>query len=420
MNKKPFYQIEEEQEKELFENSIIFFDTSSILDMYYFTEENLLELKDKLFDLLKGRLLLTYQTEFEFLKNREKVKLKPIDSYNNLIKKINGNNDSGHVEKIQDIIKLIETNFNNELKGQFKTLQEKVSINNKHPSLKDVNFSDFEIQVKSFEEQIDNFKTNFDLFKKDIIEKIELQKEIIANSDVDRITPLLEEYFNIMQEPTLDEINSYILEGEFRYNNDIPPGYLDKNEKVGFQKYGDLIIWKEILRHAKQLNKDIILVVNDVKEDWWYYDNKKAKVSPRYELLKEFKDFTNNKFWMYEMKDFLYKANKYIPTSITPETIKDIVAISEMNSINSVTHQNILITANRQDEEPSRIDRLERVALFYSKNISEINIYSLHDHKGILTVSWSKEPSNIEKKTIALAWMNENELEGHIEHVILE
>ncbi|WP_162268223.1 hypothetical protein [Chryseobacterium cucumeris] len=56
--------------------------------------------------------------------------------------------------------------------------------------------------------------------------------------------------------------------------------------------------------------------------------------------------------------------------------------------------------------------------MFYSKTLPEINISELHDYKGILTEYWYKEPNEIEKKTIQLAWENENELEDNAEHVM--
>ena len=83
-----------------------------------------------------------------------------------------------------------------------------------------------------------------------------------------------------------------IKEGEVRYRNMLPPGYMDDNEvykkKKGFQKYGDLIIWKEILRYSSVQKKPIILICNDKKEDWFNADKKSELESPRHELLKEF------------------------------------------------------------------------------------------------------------------------------------
>lgn len=329
MNKLPFYLLNPEKEKELFDNSIIVFDTSSLLDFYFFTDENIIELEEKLFKQIKSKLYFTFQSHFEFLKNKDKVKLKPIDSYNSLINKIKGNNDSGHIEEIENVIKQTSTIISDEIRGHLKTLQEKVTKNNKHPYLKSANFSEFNSQLHAFEKKITEFKSQFENFKKSIIEEIEDQKNIFKNVNQDKVLPILENYFNITKEHKLAEIFEYIKEGEFRYKNQIPPGYLDEEGKIGFQKYGDLIVWKEILTLAKSKKSNIILVINDVKEDWWHLDDKKKHISPRYELIKEFSDTTNKNFWMYDISNFLYKANNYISTSIDSETIEDIKNITE-------------------------------------------------------------------------------------------
>ena len=326
MNKLPFYNLDQEKEKELFDNSIIVFDTSSLLDFYFFTDENIRELEEKLF---KARLYLTFQSHFEFLKNKDKVKLKPVDSNNSLINKIKGNNDSGHIEEIEIAIKQINSTVSDEIRGYLKTLQEKVTKSNKHPYLKSANFSEFNGQLHQFEKKIIEFNAQFENFKKSLIDEIEIQKNIFKNIDEDKVLPILESYFNITNEPKLAVILDYIKEGEFRYQNQIPPGYLDEEGKNGFQKYGDLIVWKEILHLAKTKNTNVILVINDVKEDWWYLDDKKKHISPRYELIKEFVDITNKNFWMYDISKFLYKVNNYISTSIDDETIEDIKNITE-------------------------------------------------------------------------------------------
>lgn len=43
---------------------------------------------------------------------------------------------------------------------------------------------------------------------------------------------------------------------------------MDQEDKTGLQKYGDLFVWMEILNHASECGKDVILITNDVKEDW--------------------------------------------------------------------------------------------------------------------------------------------------------
>ncbi|MDH2400145.1 hypothetical protein QCM77_09330 [Bradyrhizobium sp. SSUT18] len=73
------------------------------------------------------------------------------------------------------------------------------------------------------------------------------------------------------------------------------------------------------------------------------------------------------------------------------------------------------ITANRQDEEPSRIDRLNRLAeVLLTKGVTKI--IGLHDHKGTLYVNWSATPSTSELTTVISAWAAE--YEPHSNHAV--
>jgi hypothetical protein len=50
----------------------------------------------------------------------------------------------------------------------------------------------------------------------------------------------------------------------------IPPGYRDKNpKKEGFKKYGDGVLWFQVIDYAKSQKKTIILITDDQKDDWW-------------------------------------------------------------------------------------------------------------------------------------------------------
>ena len=130
-------------------------------------------------------------------------------------------------------------------------------------------------------------------------------------------------------------------EGAFRYANQIPPGYKDAETKEGIRQYGDLIIWKEILRYASQKKCDVIFVTNDAKPDWSMVcednnerkdrctegskdnlkDEKKSKKraenplpeeigNPRKELLAEFEEETGQSIWFYSTSGFISNLEK--------------------------------------------------------------------------------------------------------------
>ena len=110
-------------------------------------------------------------------------------------------------------------------------------------------------------------------------------------------------------------------EGEKRYAGKIPPGY--KDSKKVENRFGDLLVWKEIIGYAKSKKVDIIFVTHDQKEDWWNIINVKT-IGPRIELRKEFYEETGRIFHMYTMSTFLsfFTANK--ENSIDKATIDEV------------------------------------------------------------------------------------------------
>lgn len=93
-------------------------------------------------------------------------------------------------------------------------------------------------------------------------------------------------------------------QAEERFKNAIPPGYKDYNKKTGNKfydgvviqnKYGDLILWKQLLDFAKIENTSIIFLTDERKEDWWY-DIKGKIIGPKVELLNEFTSITKKNF----------------------------------------------------------------------------------------------------------------------------
>ena len=119
----------------------------------------------------------------------------------------------------------------------------------------------------------------------------------------------IESYNHILPSPTQEEIFLWCEEGQGRYRKEIPPGFKDAKDKDGVKKYGDLIIWKEMLKFALTQSKNIIFITDDVKADWWEtQDNQRVFHS---KLVAEFEK-TGKKLIAYESQDFyLAIANEY-------------------------------------------------------------------------------------------------------------
>ncbi|MDE5871226.1 MAG: hypothetical protein K2H22_04750 [Muribaculaceae bacterium] len=106
---------------------------------------------------------------------------------------------------------------------------------------------------------------------------------------------------------TFAEIMDIVKEGTIRYEHSIPPGYEDKDQKDSIDRFGDLIIWKEICRYAGERKVPIIFICNDTKEDWNAGNAKNGEFIPREELVEEFRSATTEDIWFYTLNGFISK-----------------------------------------------------------------------------------------------------------------
>jgi hypothetical protein len=70
-----------------------------------------------------------------------------------------------------------------------------------------------------------------------------------------------------------------------------------------------------------------------------------------------------------------------------------------------------VLSANRQDEEPRRLERLRKVSVaLFDLDFRPGLILALHDHKGTLHVNWARQPSVRLLAEVAKAWNDAGEL----------
>jgi hypothetical protein len=102
-----------------------------------------------------------------------------------------------------------------------------------------------------------------------------------------------------------ERLNSLRKEGEDRYSKKIPPGYKDAKKDAGeYDKFGDLIIWKDMIAKAKADKRPVVFISDDAKEDWWW-TYRGRKLGPRPELVDEFRVCSDQDFHIYEFTQFL-------------------------------------------------------------------------------------------------------------------
>lgn len=296
------YELSEDKEKEMWQNSTIIFDSSALLDFYFLPKKTREKIFTDLFsDKLNDRLWSPAHVKFEYLKNRKQIINKPINEKYKPLK--------------TNVLNVIKKSFD-DIDKTLNDLKNRTSKDDKHPYLKQNKIEDFIKKFKAIKEDSLNFE-------KEINEQITvIEKEIRDIHLDDDVLSAFEKNFKIGENYSFNEILEITKEGKHRYEFSIPPGYEDLKDKKGTQIFGDLIIWKQILEYSKQNKKPVIFICNDLKEDWCIIEkNNKRIKSPRKELIKEIYDYSGMNFWMYNQAQFLYNANKFLGTEIEEQNI---------------------------------------------------------------------------------------------------
>lgn len=295
------------REDALWKDAIIVFDTSSLCSLYDMTDDTKKTMMD-IFTYLQDRIWIPAQVMYEYKKNREKVIMNPIQ------------------EKYQSP-SFLRTNYPSEVKEFIKKLKDMPYY---HPYMKREVVDKLECLVESIGKQMDDIKK---IFKEERDVRVK-EIEYLKDSDIilDKISGL-----SIGSPFSTTDVMTIMREGEFRYRNLFPPGYMDESDKIGSQKYGDLMIWKEILKYAKEKNSPVIFVCDDVKIDWYMEHFKKGfPTTPRHELIKEFNDEVGRDVWFYTLNQFvdklesIYKDTSKLSFYEGLEAVKEVLAYASV------------------------------------------------------------------------------------------
>lgn len=247
------------------QGTTIVLDTNVILDLArysLYTSKNILEIFNKCTDLI----WIPNQVFKEYSKNKYNV-------FGNLRKRY-----SSFEKNLLTIIDASEKKLENVLQNSYKYKY----FGNKILS------NDILKKIEEFREIITSYKdtvgTEYDEITSNSAEIIESIEKFISDLETNK---------QIGKKISFNEQLKIIKEGELRYKYKLPPGFKD-DKKEGIEKFGDLFIWKEILKLPTNKNtNNIIFVTNDEKNDWWNKDEH-GYLEIREELLDEFLEINPN------------------------------------------------------------------------------------------------------------------------------
>lgn len=264
----------------IWEKAVIVLDTNILLNLYRYSEstrDNIIEVMEA----FKDRLWMPYQVGIEYLYNRESTFM----AIANLGSTLKQSIDAGKTTLLNAYNKK-ETS--------------------RHPHLDKADLGKvYDDAVKTVKEFIDQQNAKLHDYKSDDI----VLKKLLSLYDG-----------KVGNDFTTEELFQIYREGEIRYAGLMPPGFKDEVEKRGKglrHLFGDLIIWKDMIRYSKEKDVDIIFVTEDNKEDWW---DKKNGNRPHLELIREFgKETGGHTILMYQQKGFLDASNQKIKDTTVTE-----------------------------------------------------------------------------------------------------
>lgn len=267
----------------LWSEAIICVDANVLLNFYRYSPEAQNALREQL-SAVEAQLFLPNQAGEEYLRNRAIVINEQVKKYDETV-------------------------------GEIEKLSKRFDQKNSHPFLSKKDHKKFGKNLT------------------DLAENLTAQKESVSQitENDDQLTFLT----NLFDGKTgssygTEKAAEIYKDGEKRYNDNIPPGYKDSSkdkDSSGIKKYGDLLLWFQILDKAKELEKSVIFVTDDRKEDWWEKASGKT-IGPRKELRKEFHTKIEKEFWMYPTHRFVEESSNLHGSKVDKKVIEEIELVS--------------------------------------------------------------------------------------------
>lgn len=270
--------------EDLIENASIVFDTSSLGKLYHLTDANKQSMLNILREHFKDRIWIPSWVWNEYGRNRKKFIAQPISDCYRKPKFLESKNHI-YLHLLKEHIDSLKSTDNFHPYFDAEYIEEMYGLHQKLQGIVDA------IRCKT--EQIYAQKHN------EIRELTKAEDEVFNTISEFRIAPEL----------VYDKILDIVREGDVRYRHNIPPGYLDSG-KTSIDKFGDLIIWKEIIEHSNDEKCDVVFICNDLKKDWY---NDSTQSIPREELIYEFSSLTGRTIAIITLETFISSLSNIYP-----------------------------------------------------------------------------------------------------------
>ncbi len=299
-----YYQLTEKELEALWKDGLISVDANVLLNLYRYSSRT----RSELLKLLRGlgeRLWLSHQAGLEFHKHRLDVIFEQRDKYNELLK-------------------------------EFGEIIETLKSTRGHP------FVTARLEAR--------LERDFQILKRELTKNArELEQLESTDRILDEITKIFSD--RVGTPFSDDELKQIKDEGQQRYKRRIPPGYGDE-KKPEDERYGDLILWKELQREGAARKIPLIFVTDDAKEDWWQRVKGKT-IGPLPDLREEMMAATGKPFHMYSTNRFMEHAATQLKRQVQKQAIMEVQAAAEQKVDAVASFRQRLIESSRPAWSPA-------------------------------------------------------------------
>jgi predicted nucleic acid-binding protein len=290
-----FYERTNEELSMLWQEATFVLDTNMLLNVYRYREET----RERLFEILeklKERLWIPHQVMYEYLNNRSEVISQQLKVYSEISKTL---------KEVQERLKGLAY-----LKGKHRFIE----IDNI-----------IEAPVRALGE------SNRKLSAGQQRHRQEFENLKISDSHRERIIRLFQGKIGTPYKK--NQLFDIYHQADKRFELQIPPGWKDKGKKT-YDKYGDVILWFQLLDYAHANNKSILFITDDVKSDWFLPPQEgNGHPRPRPELVQEMYGEADILLHVYPGPEFFDQATKFLNLKSEPSIIEDVKEVSEGNAV---------------------------------------------------------------------------------------
>ncbi|MGN6128528.1 MAG: PIN-like domain-containing protein [Humibacter sp.] len=315
-----YYRPTDDEYKDIWDRGLVILDTNALLNLFRYssdTREAFLQVLRQKSDLL----WIPNQVGLEFHRKRLSV----VDDQRVAFTKI--------IDKTQSAI---------------ATITKEVGVMRDHPSLdlEDLKRTLTEA-LKPVESKVSDTQARY---QSEVVDKG------LHDKTLDEITSLYEG--RVGAPYSVEELESIYAEGRDRYDRKVPPGYkdIDKPEPL---RYGDLVLWKQILDKAEASTLPALFVTDDVKEDWWR-EFQGQKIGPRVELVDDYVAKSGQRIHFYTPQQFIEYA-KALGAQVSEASLQEVVSVSTAQTEQGVRTSTDGVWISERKRRSPREDEVRRV-----------------------------------------------------------